>query len=192
MTCIVTLGWFDNANESIELCTHNGWATHKPMQYCLVEYYLKTYRRILHQKSLSRQPNLNEFVDPLAGELRDTSLMHGACVVRRLHQSRHDRGLVVLDSRRCCLQSHIGGEIVQVIALPPAGLLAFARECHQTVSFGLVGHVVEVTQVTDVPRSSGTVTSLHTAQLAHREHQSLSGLFDGEAHLQPKCSQQGA
>ncbi len=117
--------------------------------------------------------------------------MHGARVVSRLQQARDDRGLVVLESRGVCFQADVGAKS-KIIGLPPPLLLAFHGELHHPVALGLVGHAVQVTQVTDVPRGSNTVTSLHAAQLAHREHQSLSGLFDGEALLQPKCAQQGA
>ena len=78
------------------------------------------------------------------------------------------------------------GRVAQLVGLPPRLLLALPGQLSHPVAFGLVGHAIQVAQVTDIPGCRNAVTSLHAAQLAHREHQSLGGLLHGEALFRPK------
>jgi hypothetical protein len=59
------------------------------------------------------------------------------------------------------------------------------------VALSLIGHAVEVTQVSDVPRGRNAVACLHATQLAHREQKPVGGLLDGEAFLGPELAQEG-
>ena len=131
-------------DEPIQLRAHDGGPADDSVQYRLVQDDVETYRRILHEAPLPHETDLDEFVNPLGGKRRDAGLVHGARIARRLQQAGHDRGLVIVNADRFRLQPYVGGEIVQIVALPPAGLLAFAGKCHQLVAFAFVGNVVQV------------------------------------------------
>src|SRR5690242_9892958 len=162
------------------------------MQHGLVENHVETHRRVPVEEPLPPQPDLEELLGPLWRDLRDPGRVHRARVVGGLEQSGDDPGLVAPDLYGLGLQAHVGREVVQVVALLPARLLAFAGQVEHPVALGLVGHVVEVAQVPDVPGGRCALSRLHAAQLAHGDHQLLGGLLDGEALAGAELAQQGA
>ena len=177
---MMTFGRPFDLDQMIQLPAHDVWAAKWPVQDCLVEHDLDLRRVFSSKNLLPLVPFLDPFFNCRFVKSWYSRMVDRANVIGDLEDPRNNGGLENRQRDSILLQAHVCS-VRQGERLPPALLLAFPRQRHEPLSFGVVGDAVQLAQVPDVAKRRATVACLHPAHLGRRAQEFRGHLVDGQA-----------